>query len=89
MDLNAYRNNLARIILATESMEVLEAVENAYCRAVDENVCRGMQVEEERAPYYTMEELNARLDEAEAEQGGTPSETFFSQLEREMPWLCK
>lgn len=38
---------------------------------------------------YTMDELNARIDEAEAEKGGTSSEEFFAQMESEMPWLCK
>lgn len=86
IDLNAYQNELVRDILATDNLEVLQTVRRAYHRAVNKVV---KKVEAETPAPYTMEELNARIDEAEAEEGGTPSETFFAQMEREMPWLCK
>ncbi len=86
LELNAYKNELAREILAIDNMDVLESVHRAYLRAM--NKVAALTKKEEIAPY-TMEELNARLDEAEAEPGGTSSEIFFSQMENEMPWLCK
>lgn len=33
---------------------------------------------------YTMDELNAWIDEAETEEGGIPSEEVFAQIEREL-----
>lgn len=84
IELDACRNELAREILATDSMEVLKSVRRAYHRAVRKE----MEKAESLAPY-SMKELNARIDEAEAEEGGTTSEEFFAQMEREMPWLCK
>lgn len=38
---------------------------------------------------YTLEELNARIDEAEAEEGGMPLDEVFSMMEQNRPWLCK
>lgn len=34
-----------------------------------------------------MEELNARIDAAEAEEGGTPSAETFAEMERKYPEL--
>lgn len=80
---------MARDILTTEDMEVLRTVRRAYRRAVDRSKVKTEKpVAEERTPY-TMEELNARMDEAEAEEGGTSGEAFFARMESEMPWLCK
>lgn len=45
-------------------------------------------VDEEAVPY-TISELNARVDEAELEQGGIPSDNVFSEMERKYPWLCE
>lgn len=84
IELDACRNELAREILATDNIEVLKSVRRAYHRAVRKE----MEKAESLAPY-SMKELNARIDEAEAEEGGTTSEEFFAQMEREMPWLCK
>lgn len=86
IDLNAYQNELIRDILATDNLEVLQTVRRAYHRAVNK-VMKSKEVV--NLPAYTMEELNARMDEAEAEEGGISSEAFFAQLESEMPWLCK
>ena len=41
---------------------------------------------------YTMEEINRRLDEAEAEiEAGEvlTSEEVFAEMERKYPWLCR
>lgn len=86
IELNACRNELARDILATDDLEVLRTVRRAYRRAMS----KVLKNSEAGSPApYTMEELDARIDEAEAEEGGTSSEAFFAQMEREMPWLCK
>lgn len=39
--------------------------------------------------FYTMEDVNSWLDEGEAEDGGTPSDEVFTQMEKKYPWLCK
>ncbi len=86
LELEVYRNELAREILSMDNLEVLKSVRRAYARAVSKvKSC----VQTEKLETYTMEELNARIDEAEAEVGGTPNGMFFSQLEAKMPWLCK
>jgi len=82
VELDTCRNELIRDILATDNIEVLRTMRRAYRRVMAKAMYRAEKL-------YTMEELNARIDEAEAEEGGTPSEEFFTQMEREMPWLCK
>lgn len=64
MDLNAYQNELIRDILTTDNFEVLQTVRRAYHRAVNKVM---KSTEAGNLPAYTMEELNARMDEAEAE----------------------
>lgn len=85
VELNAVRNELARDILTTENMEVLKAVRRVYRRAMNKVA---KQAETTPQPY-TIEELNERIDKAEAETGGMPSTAFFAEMEHEMPWLCK
>lgn len=67
VDLNACRNELARDILATDDMEVLRTVRWAYRRAMDRGKVKAEKPRTEDRTPYTMEELNARIDEAEAE----------------------
>ncbi|MEO4795626.1 hypothetical protein [Bacteroides uniformis] len=86
MELDTCRIELIRDILATDDLQVLRTVRRAYRRAVNKMM---KSTDADNLPAYTMEELNVRLDEAEAEDGGTSSAEFFSQMEREMPWLCK
>ncbi|ADV42708.1 hypothetical protein [Bacteroides helcogenes] len=47
---------------------------------------KGEEAKEDLRPY-TMEELNARIDEAMAEEGGTPSAEVFTEMERKFPEL--
>ena len=92
VELNACRNELARDILATDDLDVLRTTRRAYRREMQRRNLRMMELEKMNAKGlapYTMDELNARIDEAEAEKGGTSSEEFFAQMESEMPWLCK
>lgn len=83
MDLNDYRNELIRDILATDNLEVLRTVHRAYCRAlgrVAENAGK-----EDELPIYTVEELNARIDESEVEfenGEGIPSEVAHRRMKQ-------
>lgn len=91
MELDAMRNELARRILATDNIDVLNHVREVMELSVypEPEAYDSMGVCEESVHPYTMEELNRRIDAAEAEEGGTGSNMFFSQLEKDMPWLCK
>ncbi|MDO5421971.1 MAG: hypothetical protein Q4F50_18235 [Bacteroides sp.] len=67
VELDACRNELARDILATDNMEVLRTVRRAYRRAVDRAKLRAERLKVEELAPYTVEELDARIDEAETE----------------------
>lgn len=60
MELDAHRMELIRNIMETDNLEVLKKMKKYFVRVSKE------QVKEDLTPY-TMEELNARIDEAEAE----------------------
>jgi hypothetical protein len=80
IELDACRNELAREILATDSIEVLKSVRRAYHRAVRKE----MEKAESLAPY-SMKELNARIDEAEAEFAageGIPAEIAHQRMKQ-------
>lgn len=82
MELDACRKELVRDILATDNMEVLKAVHRAYRRAMNKTM---KETEQEELPSYTMEELNARLDEAEAEfraGEGIPAEAAHQRMKQ-------
>lgn len=103
IDLNTYRNELAREILATDSIEVLETVYRAYRKAVSK-AQKSLTVpapevqgdefaahcNEETAPYYTLKELNDRIDEAEAQIAAgeiLSNEEADAELKEKLPWL--
>jgi hypothetical protein len=66
MELDAHRMELIRNIMETDNLEVLKKMKKYFVRVSKE------QVKEDLTPY-TMEELNARIDEAEAEiDAGVP-----------------
>lgn len=67
VELDTYRNELVRDILATDNMEVLQMVRRAYCRAVDRARLTSEKLKAELAAPSTTKGLNARIDEAEAE----------------------
>ena len=49
-------------------------------------------MEEEWLRPFTMEELNRRMDEVEADDEADnllSSEEVFAEMERKYPWLCK
>lgn len=58
MELEAYKAELAREILMSDSRELLDKVKR---------LLRKEAKAEEQIKPYTLEELNARIDEAEAE----------------------
>ena len=60
MELDAHRMELIRNIMETDNLEVLKKMKKYFVRISKEDV------KEDLTPY-TMEELNAHIDEAEAE----------------------
>ncbi len=76
IDLNAYRNELAREILSTDSIEVLQSVYRAYRHAMNKVTSQTdkrknmeedefpMQCCEETVPYMTQAELDADIEAA-------------------------
>lgn len=91
MDLNAFRNELAREILSTEDMEVLKKMKKYFTRiskTVDDSAA--MAAEEEDLTPYTMEEINSWIDEGEAEEEAGLVYTCDEadrMLKEELPWL--
>ena len=66
MDLDAHRMELIRNIMETDNIEVLKKMKKYFVRVTKEQA-------KEKLPPYTTEELNARIDEAEAEiDAGVP-----------------
>lgn len=86
MELDAQRMELIRDIIKTDNLEVLKKMKKYFVRVSKE------QIEEDLKPY-TMEELNARIDEAEAEiDAGVPGYTMeevHEMMTEKFPWLCK
>lgn len=87
MELNALRGELAQEIFSIEDKELLKKALKSIKRLIAQKEKTTENKEEECRPY-TMEELNARIDEAE-EGEGIPSHKVFSEIERKYPWLCK
>ena len=93
MDLNAYRNELARQILSTDDLEVLKKVKKYFARVAKVEDIAAVTEEKEDLTPYTMEEINSWIDEGEAEEEagipGTPQKEVFAEMEKKYPWLCK
>lgn len=87
MELNALRGELAQEIFSIEDKELLKKALKSIKRLIAQKEKATENKEEECRPY-TMEELNARIDEGE-EGEGIPSHKVFSEIERRYPWLCK
>lgn len=64
MELEAYKMELIRNIIETDSREVLDAVKRGMKRAIKKVTA----TETEDLTPYTMEEINSWVDEAEAEE---------------------
>lgn len=86
IELDAHRMELIRSIMETDNMEVLKKMKKYFVKVTKE------QTKEDLTPY-TMEELNARIDEAEAEiDAGIPGYTIdevHEVMAKKYPWLCK
>ena len=86
IDLNAYRNELAREILSTDDMEVLQSVYRAYRRAMNkingydrveiskEEDKYPMQCSEGTIPYLSQAELDADIEAAINDENAEESE---------------
>lgn len=84
-DLDSYRAQLLQDISNVDNLEALESIRRAYRRAVN-------KLEKETPTSYTMEELNARIDQAldDAKSGKTYTcDEVYSMMESKYPWLCK
>ena len=80
IDLNVFRAQLIADISAEDNIEVLESLRRAYRRARNR-----MKRESAPLPPYTLEELNARIDAAEAEFAagkGIPSEEAHQRMQQ-------
>lgn len=80
IDIDTYRNQLLEDIRTEDNLEVLERVRQAYTRAM----------KKQKLPPYTMEELDARIDQFEAnmEAGKWLTVEEANRKVREaLPWL--
>lgn len=81
MELEAYKAELAREILMSDSRQLLDKVKK---------LLRKEAKAREQLNPYTMEELNARIDEAEAEiEAGEvlTCEEANAEVRKALPWL--
>ena len=89
MELDARRMEIFREIMQINDMEVLDGLKRSLKR-LTAKACKSA-VQEDLVPY-TMEEINARIDEAEADiDAGRvySSEQVHKMMEAKYPWLCK
>lgn len=89
LETETLRRELLRDILDIDNPELLKKLRNSFNR-----LCMDYAptVAKEDLTPYTLEELEARIDEAEAEieRGETiSSQELFLNLEHKYPWLCK
>lgn len=81
IELEAYKAELAREILMSDSRQLLDKVKKLLHKEA--------KVREQLMPY-TLEELNARIDEAEAEiEAGEvlTCEEANAEVRKSLPWL--
>ena len=90
IDLDAYRNELARQILSTDDLEVLKKVKKYFARVAKVEDTAAVAEEKEDLTPYTMEEINSWIDEGEAEEEAGlvyTCEEADRMLKEELPWL--
>lgn len=90
LEVETLRRELLRDILDVDDLDVLKKLRRCFNRLRVHSTPAATEAENLRP--YTMEELNARIDEAEAEiEGGETlsSQELFEHLENKYPWLCK
>lgn len=85
MELEAYKMELIREIVETDSREVLDAMKRGMKRARKKININKNEAQEDLTPY-TMEEINSWIDEAEAEEEagieGIPHEEFMNRMKK-------
>ena len=90
MDLNAYRNELARQILSTDDLNVLKKVKKYFARIAKVEAAAAVAAKRDDLMPYTMEEINSWIDEGEAEELAGLVYTCDEadrMLKEELPWL--
>lgn len=88
MELDAARAEIIRSLFEVDSLEALQKVKRSVSRIVKSSKA---EATEELTPY-TMEELHARIDEAEADIAAGRVKTsaqVFEEMEQKFPWLCR
>ncbi|WP_455591438.1 hypothetical protein [Bacteroides sp.] len=88
MKLDAARAEIIRSLFEVDSLEALQKVKRSVARIVKST----QSVSTEDLTPYTMEELNVRIDEAEADIAagkGKQSVQVFEEMEQKYPWLCR
>lgn len=88
MELEAYKMELIRDIVETDSREVLDAVKRSMKRALKKI---NVEKKAEDLTPYTMEEINSWIDEAEAEEEagieGSTLEEVMDRMKKKYSWL--
>ena len=82
LELEAYKAELAREILAEDSFDLLKKVKQYFAREKKKVALRP----------YTMDEINAWIDESEADEEAGRTYTCAEvqqMMEAKYPWLCK
>lgn len=86
MELDAARAEIIRRLFEVDDLEALKKVKRSVAR-----IMKSVKVEAEEVPTpYTMDELNARIDESEAEiEAGAilTNAEANAEVRRVLPWL--
>lgn len=91
MELDARRMEIFREIMQINDIEVLDGLKRSLKRLTAKSR-KSATTNQENLSSYTMEEINARIDEAEADiDAGRvyTSEQVHKMMEDKYPWLCK
>lgn len=92
MELDARRMEIFREIMQINDIEVLDRLKRSLKHLTAKTDKAVTIVAQEELTPYTMEEINARIDEAEADiDAGRvyTSEQMHKMMETKYPWLCK
>ena len=82
LELEAYKAELAREILAEDSFDLLKKVKQYFAR----------EKKKESLRPYTMDEINAWIDESEADEAAGREytcEEVDRRMKEKYAWLCK
>lgn len=90
MELDVRRAEIIRQLFDTDNMAVLDSVKRSLSRALHRESKKAAAAVKEDLTPYTMEELDRRLDEGEAEEAAGlvyTNEEVMQEMKREFPWL--